>query len=69
MSDLRLVNGWCGSCEGKVEAIAVEYAYDDCNHYDGISEWECVQCGRREGRWSGRILKDGESEPPHGEKR
>lgn len=46
--------------------IAVEYSYDSKNHYDGISEFQCPDCGRREGRWTGRVLEDGESEPPFG---
>jgi hypothetical protein len=31
--------------------------------YDGAGEYMCPNCGSRWGRWSGRILKDGESEP------
>lgn len=42
--------------------IAVEYSYDSPNRYDGVSEWRCPDCGRREGRWSGRVLEDGEEE-------
>ena len=30
--------------------------------FDGVSEWVCPDCGRREGRWSGRVLADGETE-------
>lgn len=27
------------------------------HQYDGISEWRCIKCGYREGRWSHRELK------------
>jgi hypothetical protein len=30
--------------------------------YDGISEYKCTICGNRVGRWSGKILVDGELE-------
>jgi hypothetical protein len=42
--------------------IGVEYSYDSPNHYDGISEWRCPDCGARWGRFSGRRLGEGESE-------
>jgi hypothetical protein len=42
--------------------IGVEYQ----GGYDGISEWVCPDCGRREGRWSGKVLEDGETEPRYG---
>ena len=39
--------------------------------YDGVSEWVCMSkaCGARYGRWSGKELKKGESEPPYGDKK
>jgi hypothetical protein len=49
--------------------MAVEYDWTSKNHYDGISEWRCEKCGQRVGRWSGNILKEGESEPRWGIKR
>lgn len=46
--------------------IGVEYAYGNPERYDGVSEWRCPDCGRREGRWSGRVLADEEIEPRYG---
>lgn len=42
--------------------IGVEYE----GGYDGPSEWRCPNCGRREGRWSGKILTEGEVEEYYG---
>ena len=36
--------------------IGVEYNHHNVNHYDGISEWMCPDCGARRGRWSGKLL-------------
>lgn len=44
--------------------IGVEYQ----GGYDGVSEWRCPDCGRREGRFSGKILEDGETELRYGGK-
>jgi len=49
--------------------VAVEYSYGSAHRYDGISEFLCRECGYREGRWSGKELKEGELEPPFGGKR
>lgn len=46
--------------------IGVEYGYDSPERYDGVSEWRCPDCGRREGRWSGKVLQDDELEPRFG---
>lgn len=46
--------------------LGVEYDHGHRCRYDGVSEWECPDCGRREGRWSGRVLEEGEFEPPFG---
>lgn len=56
----------CKKCGGDV--VAVEYSWDSPEHYDGISEYECLDgnCGQREGRWSGKILQDGEIEKRYG---
>lgn len=43
-----------------------EYSYDHPARYDGISEWRCIVCGYREGRWSGKELKNEEFEKPFG---
>lgn len=42
--------------------IGVEYGYGHPDHYDGVSEWNCPDCGCRWGRFSGQILKDGKFE-------
>ncbi len=42
--------------------IGVEYL----GGYDGVSEWLCPDCGVRVGRWSGRVLSDGETEQRYG---
>lgn len=46
--------------------IGVEYDYRDPHHYDGVSEWQCPDCGYREGRWSGQELVGDEAEPRYG---
>ena len=71
---LRYFQGDCPGCgvnlaaPGGSRVIGVQYSYDSPNHYDGVSEWRCPDCDLREGRWSGKILKDGESEPRYGGK-
>lgn len=57
----------CPQC-GK-QLIGIEYAYNHPDHYDGISEWACPPCGYHLGRWSGRLLGEGETEPKYGRKR
>lgn len=42
--------------------IGIEYQ----GGFDGVSEWRCPDCGRREGRWTGNVLQDGETEPRYG---
>lgn len=57
----------CPDCEKLM--IGVEYGYDSPDHYDGVSEWWCPDndgCGVRIGRWSGKRLVDGETEPRYG---
>ena len=51
----------CEKC-GAENWMCVEYAWDDPNHYDGVSEIKCESCGTRWGRWSDKELKEGESE-------
>lgn len=53
---------------GSKEFISIEYRYDHPEYYDGISEYRCQICKTRYGRWSGRILKDGEFEKRFGGK-
>jgi hypothetical protein len=56
----------CGACKG-INVMHCEYSYDHPNHYDGVSEIHCADCGVRTGRWSRRILAKGESEPRFGQ--
>lgn len=37
--------------------------------YDGVSEWYCMKCKKRFGRWTGNELKDGELEPRFGKEK
>lgn len=50
-----------GICEHD-NYIGVEYEYGHPARYDGISEFQCRDCGYRWGRWSGKELKEGEFE-------
>ena len=56
----------CSKCGGDV--VMIEYSWDSPERYDGISEYECLDgnCAQREGRWSGKILQDGEIEKRYG---
>ena len=49
----------CPKCKNK-NIVGVEYCLT-AEDYDGVSEWRC-ECGYRQGRWSGKPLKDGELE-------
>ena len=42
--------------------IGVEYSPEMPEHYDGVSEWRCLKCGLRVGRWSEKVLADNEIE-------
>lgn len=44
----------------------IEYSYRHPDHYDGVSEWMCPECGARRGRWTNNLLKEGEFEPRYG---
>lgn len=55
--------------KGHKRIIGIEYYWESPMHYDGVSEIKCLTCNKRYGRWTGKILKDGELEPPFGEKR
>ncbi len=65
--DAKLEDGYCVRCDRAVLAIGVIYADDHPEHHDGVSEWECPRCGRREGFWTGAVLTGGGSEPLQGE--
>jgi len=51
----------------KHNIVMIEYGYGDPYRYDGISEIACIDCDKRYGRWSNKILEDGEQEPPYGD--
>ena len=60
----------CKKC-GSKNIVMVEYGMLDVPepgkyYYDGISEIDCKDCGARFGRWSNRLLKEGEIEPRFG---
>lgn len=69
--DAGLADGYCSRCDKTVMPIGVCYSDDHPEAAkDGVSvvsEWNCPRCGRREGRWSGRVLTSGSSEPLNGE--
>lgn len=67
--DAGLSDGYCRRCDQTVMPIGVEYSYDHPERYDGVSEWRCGRCGRREGRWTGKVLTGGSSEPRLGVER
>ena len=50
--------------------IGVEYAHDIPEHFDGVSEWLCNlhPIPYRIGRFTGRVLLEGEREPRYGGK-
>lgn len=46
----------------RVNVIGIQYEPNHPQHYDGVSEWRCTECGLRIGRFSGAFLKDDEVE-------
>jgi hypothetical protein len=48
------------------EVTHEEYPHDVPEHYDGVSEIHCLDCGKRYGRWTGKELAEGEKEPRFG---
>jgi Zn ribbon nucleic-acid-binding protein len=56
----------CPRCQS-TNKILHEYKMTS-QDYDGISEIRCVDCGYREGRWSGLELKEGYIERRYGGK-
>lgn len=56
----------CLGCKSN-NVLMVEYSYADPYRYDGISEIDCNHCHKRYGRWTGKILEQGEKEPPYGD--
>jgi transposase-like protein len=51
----------CPKCESD-NVIMIQYSYTSKYHYDGVSEYNCRDCGYRQGRWCGQELKDKECE-------
>ncbi len=51
----------CKKC-GSKNIVMVEYEPGSPEHYDGVSEIQCQDCGVRFGRWSGKELAEGEIE-------
>lgn len=58
---------YCTNC-GSENIMAIQYGYPHPEHYDGVSEYLCQDCGYREGRWSHQELKEGYSESRWGER-
>ena len=58
----------CKKCKSE-NVVMVEYTHDSPEHYDGVSEIMCNDCGARFGRWSGKELAEGETEPRFGQTR
>lgn len=67
--DAGLADGYCSRCDKNVMALSCQYDHDHPEHWDGASEFSCPRCGRREGRWTGRVLTGGASEPRFGVER
>jgi metal-dependent hydrolase (beta-lactamase superfamily II) len=55
----------CKKCESE-NIVFVEYSHDHPDHYDGISEIQCLECSTRFGRWSNKELAPNESEKRFG---
>lgn len=69
---LCLSQNYCVACKTHVEdseIAGVEYDYTNPDHYDGVSEWTHMVCGRREGRWTGRELIGEDTEAKYGGRR
>lgn len=58
----------CKKC-GSKNIVMVEYEHGHPEHYDGVSEIMCNDCGTRFGRWSGKELAEGEAESRLGQTR
>ena len=48
------------------DVVGIQYSPRHPEHYNGISEWQCMLCRARIGRWTGKALADGESEKRFG---
>ena len=54
----------CPNCHEPI--MGVEYGWNSPNNYDGVSEWTCLKCNLRWGRWTHKLLADGEEEKRYG---
>ena len=61
ISIFTMNNNVCKKCHSD-SVVYVEYSAEHPEYYDGISEINCLKCGARFGRWSGKELATGESE-------
>ncbi len=56
--------------ENLKKVIGIDYGrsiyLDSRYRYDGVSEWRCSICLKRYGRWTGKVLKEGEFEKRYG---
>lgn len=55
----------CRNC-ASANVVGVEYYWDHPDYYDGVSEWRCMDCEHRVGRWTNNTLKGDATEPKHG---
>jgi hypothetical protein len=53
------------SC-GNSKFSMIEYSGLHPDHYDGVSEYFCLECNNRYGRWTKKLLKEGETEKRYG---
>jgi hypothetical protein len=51
-----------------INIMGVEYGYPSAERYDGISEYRCLGCNTRWGRWTGEIIPDGFCESRFGKR-
>jgi hypothetical protein len=54
------------TCCDSPNIVMVQYHWESKNHYDGVSEYKCTNCGYRQGRWSGKELGEDEEETVYG---
>ena len=55
----------CRECNTD-NVLMIEYGYMSKEHYDGISEIRCKDCGLRWGRWTDEIIPEGYEESRFG---
>ena len=57
--------GWSpeNSLREGINHVGIQYPPDHAEHFDGVSEWLCAVCGARIGRFTGKLLLDGQYEP------